>query len=92
MYKWNFTNTKYTKQFRRLISTLSHLYFSTQYYSFSGYHKLQLEEREWEGISNKPLNIWDSGGRFTKGMYVEIMHFKYFLFKLKKDYQSVGVV
>tara|TARA_Y100000289_G_C3909537_1_gene143828 strand:+ start:270 stop:968 length:699 start_codon:yes stop_codon:yes gene_type:complete len=77
---------KYTKQFRRLITVPCHTYISVpNIIVSSGYHKLQLEEREWEGVYQiKPLNIWDSAGRFTKGMYVGDNAFQILSFQIKK--------
>ena len=76
---------KYTKQFRRLITIPTHTYISVpNIIVTSGYKKLNLEEKEWEGLYQlEPLNIWDSG-RFTKGMYIGGDNFQTLSFQIKK--------
>jgi len=77
---------KYLKEYKEIITLPSHTYISVpNIVVTAGYKRLNLEEQHWEGLYQiKPLNIWDSAGRFTKGMYIGGDNFQTLSFQIKK--------
>jgi len=77
---------KYLKQYKEIVTLPAHTYISVpNIVVTSGYKKLNLEDIEWEGLYQiKPLNVWDSAGRFTKGMYIGENNFQTLSFQIKK--------
>ncbi len=77
---------KYLKKFKEIISIPAHTYISVpNIIVTAGYQRLNLDEEHWEGLYQiKPLNVWDSAGRFTKGMYIGGNNFQTLSFQIKK--------
>ncbi len=77
---------KYLKEYKEIITLPSHTYISVpNIVVTAGYKRLNLEEEHWEGLYQiKPLNVWDSAGRFTKGMYIGGDNFQTLSFQIKK--------
>ena len=77
---------KYLSDFKKTVTIPSHTYISVpNIIVTAGYKKLTLVEKEWNGLYQlEPLNIWDSAGRFTKGMYIGGDNFQTLSFQIKK--------
>jgi len=77
---------QYIGEYKKTIKVPKHTYISVpNIIVTAGYRRIDLVEKEWEGLYQlEPLNIWDSAGRFTKGMYIGGDNFQTLSFQIKK--------
>ncbi len=77
---------KYLGRYKETVTIPTHTYISVPNIIITaGYKNLNLEELNWKGLYQlEPLNIWDSAGRFTKGMYIGGDNFQTLSFQIKK--------
>lgn len=73
---------KYINQPQK-IKIPSHTYVSVPMYIKHAGYDIEFVDKEWSGLYQlEPLNVWDSAGRWTEGMYVG--GFQVLSFQMKK--------
>ena len=77
---------KYLNEYKKVINIPKHTYISVpKIIITAGYKNIELGDREWSGLYQlKPLNLWDSAGRFTRNMYIGDGAFQTLSFQIKK--------